>query len=62
MGEGKRPDPVKLVLLVSSISFWWYCNNGVKNILAGISLFEVFHDVQYLSMVWIYNRARVEKG
>src|ERR1700745_1317723 len=59
--EGKRPNPVKLALLVTSIAFWWYCNNGVTNILAGIALFEVFHDVQYLSLVWIYNRSRVEK-
>ena len=58
---GKRPNPVKLALLATSISFWWYCNNGVTNILAGIALFEVFHDVQYLSLVWIYNRNRVEK-
>jgi Flp pilus assembly protein TadD len=27
----------------------------------GIALFEVFHDVQYLAIVWIYNRARVER-
>src|SRR5213592_3957421 len=59
--EGKRPNPVKLALLITSIAFWWYCNNGVTNILAGIALFEVFHDVQYLSLVWIYNRSRVEK-
>ncbi len=58
---GKRSNPVKLALLATSISFWWYCNNGVTNILAGIVLFEVFHDVQYLSLVWIYNRNRVEK-
>src|SRR5216684_2417683 len=58
---GKRPNPVKLALVVTSIGFWWYCNNGVVNILAGIALFEVFHDVQYLSLVWIYNRNRVEK-
>ncbi|HXX41486.1 MAG TPA: tetratricopeptide repeat protein [Chthoniobacterales bacterium] len=58
---GKRPNPVKLALLTTSIAFWWYCNNGVTNILAGIALFEVFHDVQYLSLVWIYNRNRVEK-
>ena len=58
---GKRQNPVKLALLVTSIAFWWYCNNGVVNILAGIALFEVFHDVQYLSLVWIYNRNRVEK-
>src|SRR5438309_6107557 len=58
---GKRQNPVKLALLVTSIVFWWYCNNGVAKILAGIALFEVFHDVQYLSLVWIYNRNRVEK-
>jgi len=50
-----------MTLLVSSIAFWWYCNNGVQNILVGIALFEVFHDVQYLAIVWIYNRARVER-
>jgi len=54
-------SPVKLTLLVSSIGFWWYCNNGVQNILVGIALFEVFHDVQYLAIVWIYNRTRVER-
>jgi Flp pilus assembly protein TadD len=59
--EGKRPNPVKLALLGTTIAFWWYCNNGVTNILAGIALFEVYHDVQYLSLVWIYNRSRVEK-
>src|SRR2546421_2735228 len=59
--SGTRQNPVKLALFVTSIAFWWYCNNGVTNILAGIALFEVFHDVQYLSLVWIYNRNRVEK-
>ena len=54
-------SPIKLTLLVSSIGFWWYCNNGVQNILVGIALFEVFHDVQYLAIVWIYNRTRVER-
>src|SRR5438045_2328026 len=58
---GHRPNPVKLALLVTSITFWWYCNNLVANIIVGIALFEVFHDVQYLSLVWIYNRNRVEK-
>src|SRR5437588_547799 len=58
--RGQRPSPVKLVLLLTSISFWWYCNNIVVSVLVGIALFEVFHDVQYLSLVWIYNRKRVE--
>ncbi len=54
-------SPIKITLLTSSIAFWWYCNNGVTNILVGIALFEVFHDVQYLAIVWIYNRSRVER-
>src|SRR5216117_488184 len=58
--SGKRPSPVKLVLLITSISFWWYCNKIVASVLVGVALFEVFHDVQYLSLVWIYNRKRVE--
>ena len=58
---GRGFSPVKLTLLVTSIGFWWYCNNGVQNILVGIALFEVFHDVQYLAIVWIYNRTRVER-
>jgi Tfp pilus assembly protein PilF len=59
--RGERPNPVKLALLITTISFWWYCNDLIINILAGIALFEVYHDVQYLSLVWIYNRNRVEK-
>ncbi len=58
--SGKRPNPIKLVLLITSVAFWWYCNNIVASVLVGIALFEVFHDVQYLSLVWIYNRKRVE--
>jgi hypothetical protein len=59
--SARGASPVKITLLVSSIAFWWYCNNGVQNILVGIALFEVFHDVQYLAIVWIYNRTRVER-
>jgi hypothetical protein len=59
--SARGASPVKIMLLVSSIAFWWYCNNGVQNILVGIALFEVFHDVQYLAIVWIYNRSRVER-
>ncbi len=59
--HGERPNPIKIALLITTIGFWWYCNDLITNLLAGIALFEVFHDVQYLSLVWIYNRNRVEK-
>ena len=57
---GRPRVPVKLLLLATSIGFWWYTNAVVGNMLVGIALFEVFHDVQYLAIVWIYNRRRVE--
>ncbi len=59
--RGRGVSLVKLALLASSISFWWYCNIGVANILVGIALFEIFHDVQYLTIVWSFNRNRVER-
>src|SRR5438093_13099737 len=58
--RGKRPSPVKLVLLITSISFWWYCNNIVTQVLVGVALFEVFHDVQCRLHVWIYTRNQAE--
>jgi len=33
---GTRQNPVKLALFITSVAFWWYCNNGVANIL-GVS-------------------------
>ena len=56
---GQRPSPVKLLLMATSFGFWWYANVSVENVLVGIALFEVFHDVQYLSIVWFFNRNRV---
>src|ERR1700719_2360156 len=35
--RGKRPSPVKVVLLITSISCWWYCNNIVASVLVGIA-------------------------
>ena len=33
----------------------------IDHILFGIALFEVFHDVQYLGIVWVFNRKRVDR-
>ena len=59
--KGKRPNPVKVALLGTSIGFWWFCNNSVTNILAGIALFEVFHDTQYLSRLDLQSQPRGER-
>ena len=58
--RGQPLNPVKLIFLATSIGFWWISNAVVDNLLVGLVLFEIFHDVQYLAIVWIYNRRRVE--
>jgi tetratricopeptide (TPR) repeat protein len=60
--RGRAQNPAKLVLMVASISFWWYSNVSVSNMLVGIALFEIFHDVQYLTIVWIFNLNRVDRN
>ena len=35
---------------------------AIHNIILGIALFEIFHDIQYLAIVWVYNKKRVEKS
>jgi Flp pilus assembly protein TadD len=60
--RGNAQSPAKLVLMGVSIAFWWYSNISVSNMLVGIALFEIFHDVQYLTIVWIFNLNRVERN
>ena len=60
--EGQPANPIKVLLMATSFGFWYYAMVGIDNVLLGIALFEIFHDVQYLSIVWLYNRRRVDKG
>ena len=57
---GHAVNPVKDLLIVSTIGFWWGAHVLTDDVLLGLILFEVFHDVQYLAIVWIFNRRRVE--
>jgi len=57
---GRPSSPVKILLLVTTVSFFWYANVTVPNLLVGIVLFELFHDVQYLAIVWLFNKGRAE--
>jgi len=58
--QGRTPSPVKILALIISIGFWWYCMVSVQNVVLGIALYEVFHDVQYLAIVWYFNRRRAD--
>ncbi len=60
--RGQAQSPAKLMLMATSIAFWWYSNVFVSNMLVGIALFEIFHDVQYLTIVWIFSLSRVDRN
>lgn len=60
--SGNSPNPAKILMLASGIGFWWFAMVYVDNILLGIAIFEMFHDVQYLAIVWLYNCRRVNSS
>lgn len=60
--KGSLPSPVKVLVTITSVGFYWYAYAIAGNILIGAAMFEVFHDVQYLAIVWLFNRRRVEQS
>ncbi len=58
---GRAVNPLKLLLMTTSFGWWWYANVFVADVLIGLILFEIFHDVQYLSIVWLFNRDRAAR-
>lgn len=59
--RGERPSPVKVLLMVATFGAFWYSAATVTNIIVAYAFFELFHDVQYLTIVWAFNRNRVKK-
>ena len=59
---GKGQHPIKLLAAAMSFGFWWWCSVHVPYAVLGVALFEIFHDVQYLSIVWVFNRRRARDG
>ena len=59
--RGESVNLVKILLFITTFSFFWVCAVNLTNLLLGIAMFELFHDIQYLGIVWMFNRNRVEK-
>ena len=60
--HGRGPSPQKLFLMLTTFSFYWYSVTTVANIMVAYALFEIFHDIQYLTIVWAFNRGRTEQA
>lgn len=59
--EGHPPSVLKLALLAVSFFFYLYAFRISSSKLVAFGLFEGYHDVQYLAIVWIFNRNRAER-
>ncbi len=59
---GRAPNPLKFLLMASSFGFFWFAMVIVSEPVFGLLLFEIFHDLQYNALVWVYNRGRVDRG
>lgn len=57
---GAPPSPIKLLAMASAFAYWWYCMIFGPSLLIGLLLWEIFHDVQYNVLVWLFQRRRVE--
>lgn len=61
--ESQRPQSItKVVLFAGSIAFWWYANIPIQNVIIGVALFELLHDVHYLAFVWTFKHSEQESA
>ena len=59
--RGETPNPVKYVFIAATFVYLSYTAGVVERPLMGLALFESWHDVQYLAIVWIFNLNRTRQ-
>jgi tetratricopeptide (TPR) repeat protein len=57
---GENTSLLKLLTMASSFGFWWYCIVTINNLILGLVMWEIFHDIQYNVLVWLFQRKRVD--
>jgi len=59
---GRPPNPIKLVLCAGTFGFLLVAFVVLDDLLLGLAAWELYHDIQYLAIVWIFNRKVTESG
>lgn len=61
--RGNQPRSwMKLGLLVGTFAYVWVVRVITPDPFLSVALFELLHDMQYLAIVWAFNRRLVQKG
>jgi Flp pilus assembly protein TadD len=64
MRRGQRANPLKIVFLAVTFIYLSYTTSLIAQPLAAFVMFESWHDIQYLALVWFFNvnRTRSAQG
>jgi tetratricopeptide (TPR) repeat protein len=60
--KGQRPNPLKFVLFIGSFAYLAYTVSIIEQPVMAMVMFEAWHDIQYLAIVWVFNVNRTQKG
>ena len=58
---GLWPNPLKLVFIAATFIYLRYTVSVAQRPLVGLIMFESWHDIQYLAIVWVFNLNRAQK-
>ncbi len=59
---GKKPNPLKFVFIAATSLYLTYTVSVAQRPKMGLLMFESWHDVQYLAIVWFFNLSRTRKN
>jgi Tfp pilus assembly protein PilF len=60
--SGRWPNPLKLVFIAVTLFYLRYTVSVMERPLAGLVMFESWHDIQYLAIVWVFNLNRARRS
>lgn len=55
---GARPNPIKFIFIALTFAYLKYTASQIDRPTVGYAMFEMWHDIQYLSIVWLFNLSR----
>jgi Flp pilus assembly protein TadD len=62
IAQGQPLSKIKIALHVSTIGFLAFVWAGLGDLLLGLAIWEVFHDLQYFAITWVHGERLVKKG
>lgn len=60
--RGLSPNPLKFLLIAVTFLYLAYTASMVDRPTVGYAMFESWHDIQYLAIVWLFNLNRAKKS